>query len=253
MEVTGTKNINGYTFTTYSDGSVKAEGTLQNEQASRSGMSQITPAGYDSSHSDKGHLVAARENGPADPANVFTQDRHVNRSTFSTIEKQEARLMNEGCTIQTDRTACVDQPGQAPSAFIINDTITTPEGQSHSVHEYVENLSPEEQAEIQTEFDRLDAENAFSYDAFPNPLPEGMTREEYDAILDEVGNDDTFSIQDDFNIDAWSSSSMNSNADNGTGSSAVNSLANTANNSCVSSAVSEASVKSGGSDSGVNM
>ena len=216
MEATGTKTINGYTFTTYSDGSVKAEGTLQNEQASRSGMSQITPAGYNSATDDKGHLIAARINGAADSANVFSQDRHTNRSTFSTIENQEAKLMEKGCTIQTDRTACVDQPGQEPTAFIINDTVTMPDGQTQVIHSYVDNFSPAEIAQQEAEAERLDEVNPLPYDDFNNPLPDGMSQEEYDAIMAEIDNDDedTLSIQDDYDISKWSFSSLDSGSDN---------------------------------------
>ena len=94
---------NGYTFEVDSEsGTTTARGEVKAEPASRDGMNSIHPDGYNSS-TDKGHLIAAAEGGPAEVFNVHVQDSHLNRSQYKTVENAEIRAAKEEYSVQTEK------------------------------------------------------------------------------------------------------------------------------------------------------
>ena len=191
-----THTANGYTYTVDDNGTVTAKGNVSENPASRSGMSGIHPDGYDSKTDDKGHLIAAREGGVAADYNVSAQDRGLNRGAYKTVENAEVNLANKGCTVETEKTAFVSNPGEKPSAYMVNDTITTPDGKAHTVHSSFANLSKEEQEAYN------EAVAQMPMDELPNPnaIPENMTTEEYNQIMEET-DDKLGSVKDDYDIE----------------------------------------------------
>lgn len=187
---------NGYTYTVEDNGTVTAKGTVSEDPASRKGMSSIHPDGYDSKTDDKGHLIAAREGGVAADYNVSAQDRGLNRGAYKTIENSEVDLANKGYTVETEKTAYVSNPGEKPSAYMVNDTITTPDGKTHTVNNSFTNLSKSEMDEIDKSMQDI------PMDDYPNPDPlrESMTPEEYNQLMEET---DQYlgSVKDDYDID----------------------------------------------------
>ena len=187
---------NGYEFTVEDNGTVTAKGRVSENPASRKGMNNIHPDGYNSAETDKGHLIAARAGGPAEDYNVSAQDRTLNRGSYKTVENAELRLANEGNTVETEKIAYVSNPGDKPDAYMVNDTITTPEGETHEIHHSFQNASPQEQQE----WEDL-AEQYNDYDEYGNPDParESMSPEEYNALLEEAEETED-SVKDEYDL-----------------------------------------------------
>ncbi len=187
---------NGYTYTVSDNGTVTAKGIVSENPASRKGMEKITPDGYDSKVDDKGHLIAAREGGVAADYNVSSQDRGLNRGAYKVVENAEIRLANEGYKVETEKIAYVPHTGEKPSAYMINDTITAPDGRTHTVNLSFTNLSEDEMDEINQTIDNMDIDDPTS----TSPIPEGTTPEEYDQIMEET-QDQLGSIKDEYDMD----------------------------------------------------
>lgn len=183
MENQQTYTENGFTFVVGDTGTATATGPVSENPASRSGMQSIRPDGYDSQLHDKGHLIAARQGGPATGCNVTAQDRTLNRGAYKTAENAEVRLANNGYAVETEKTAYVSNAGDKPDAYMINDTITTPEGETQHVHLSFQNASPEEQEE----WNRI-ADMYSDYDEFDNPdaARESMSKEQYASLMEET-------------------------------------------------------------------
>ncbi len=186
---------NGYTFEIDEDtDTVTARGTIRRDPASRKGMEKITPDGYDSSVDDKGHLIAALIGGSPMEYNASAQNRTLNRSGYKIAENQEVRLTDEGYRVDTEKTKYVSHKGAKPDAYMVNDTITAPDGSEKHVYLSFQNASPAEQAEWERIADETTPQTIAE---LSDPLPENMTREQYEAYLDEVG-DDSFKVKDEY-------------------------------------------------------
>ncbi len=199
---------NGYTYTESDNGTVTARGRASENPASRKGMENISPDGYKDGTNDKGHLISAREGGVAKEYNVSSQDRSLNRGSYKTVENAEVRLADKGYDVQVEKTAFVSNEGSKPDAYMINDTITSPDGKTQDVNLSFQNMSPEEQAE----YNQFLQENDFS-DNYPNPDPlrESMTPEEYSSLMEET---DQYlpSVRDEFDMDNCSQMTFDSEA-----------------------------------------
>ena len=187
---------NGYTYTVDDNGTITAKGTVSEDPASRKGMEKITPDGYDSKVDDKGHVIAAREGGVPAEYNVTAQDRGLNRGAYKTVENAEVRLANDGYKVDTEKIAYVSNPGEKPSAYMVNDTITTPDGQTHTVNLSFSNMSAAEQEQIENDL----ANVSFNEEPNSSPLPEGMTADEYNQYLSEIP-EDIGSVRDEFDME----------------------------------------------------
>lgn len=208
MSEKGEKNMettedNGFSYSVSDNGSVTARGTAQNNPASRNGMSSIHPNDYNSAYDDKGHLIAAREGGMAKEENIFTMNRSLNRGEYKTVENAEVRLAEQNNTVEVEKTAYVSNPGAKPDAFMVNDTITTPEGRTQTVHLSFQNTTKSEQET----WDAIAAQNT-DYDAFSNPnsARESMTESEYNDIMEQTEGyssnvRDEFDIENSFSFD----------------------------------------------------
>lgn len=188
---------NGYTYTVQTTGTVTAEGPIKNDPASRSGMSSIHPDGYDST-TDKGHLIAARHGGIAASYNVTSQDSHLNRSTFKAIENAESRLVDNGCTVYTQKTAFVTNPESKPDVYMVNDTVTTPEGTTHNISHSFQNATVAQQEA----WEETAAENTM-VGLYPDLMYEGLDSNEVQEALAETYGWCT-SVRDDYDVSSWS-------------------------------------------------
>lgn len=216
---------NGFTFVVDDNGTVTASGKVNEDPASRSGMSKINPNGYDSHVHDKGHLIAARQGGPAKAYNVSAQDRGLNRGAYKSVENAEVRLANKGYDVQTSKTAYVSQQGAKPDAYMINDTITTPEGETQHVHESFQNESAATQEAWNNESAEAFSQMADEYDN-PGSRPSGMTEAEYAELMDST-DQALDSVKDDYDMDHSSETSfdLSGGEDNGSTSGASSGIA----------------------------
>ncbi len=194
---------NGYKFTVDDNGTITAEGTVPT-QGVECGK-RVTPDGMQPGD-QRGHVIAAQEGGPNKSYNMTAQDGKLNQGAYKTAENSESALAKQGYTVQTSKTAFVsNQEGNRPDAYMINDTITSPDGKTQSVHLSFQNMSPEEQAECNQYFQ----ENDFTIDPNPDAFRESMTSEEYSALMEETEND-LPSIKDEFDMDSWSETRFDS-------------------------------------------
>ena len=188
---------NNYIFEIDSQtGTTTARGKVTVNPASREGMSNIHPDGYDSS-THKGHLIAAKEGGPAKGFNVHAQDAHLNQGEYKTVENAETRAADAHIEVNTEKTAYISNKGSKPDAYMINDTFVSKDGKSQSVHLSFQNASPDEQQQ----WNDIADENS-DYDEYsnPDPLRESMTESEYSALMVETDSQ-LPSIRDEFDLD----------------------------------------------------
>lgn len=210
---TTTVEANGYTFTTDQNGTVTAKGDLQSQTAARNSSAQVKAGGSARlADDDGGHLVAARFNGPAIDSNLSAQNSNLNRGSFKSVENAENRALQSGAKISTERIAFVSndiaQDGsRRPDAYMINDTITHPNGQTENVHHSFSNLSAQKQTDLNSE-----TAGIFYAHDMPNPgdgLRAQMSDEEYAELMEST---DQYlpSFRDEYA--EWDTSTANQNA-----------------------------------------
>lgn len=185
---------NGFTYTVDESGTITAEGKVPT-QGIKCG-SRVTPDGM-LPGDQRGHLIAAQEYGPNKSFNMTAQDGKLNQGPYKTVENTEVDLARQGYEVQTSKTAYVStQQGGRPDAYMINDTITTPDGKTQSVHLSFQNMSPEMQEAMNKEVNEMNIKDDFDN---PDPLRDSMTKEEYNSLMQET-DECLPSIKDEFDM-----------------------------------------------------
>lgn len=186
---------NGYTFTVYDNGMKSAEGKVSTEGVKCKG--RVTPEGMKVGD-QRGHLIAAQEGGPNKGYNMTAQNRNLNQGQYKTIENTEVALAKQGYDVNTSKTAFVsNQEGGRPDAYMINDTITSPDGKVQSVNFSFQNESKSEQeAQNQMLENEIDIDNSLNV----NPLRDTMSAEKYSSLMEET-NSSLPSLKDSFDIE----------------------------------------------------
>lgn len=172
---------NGYTFTVSDNGTITAEGTVPTEGVNCKG--RVTPDGM-TNGDHRGHVIAAQEGGPNKGYNMTAQNGNLNQGQYKTVENAEASLAKQGCDVHTSKTAFVsNQEGGRPDAYMINDTINSPDGKTKSVNLSFRNESKAEQ-EAQNQFleNEVDIDNWLNV----NPLRDSMNVKEYSALMEKT-------------------------------------------------------------------
>ncbi|MGN0362505.1 MAG: DNA/RNA non-specific endonuclease [Bilifractor sp.] len=181
---------NGYSFEHYSNGTVVADGDLQNERAGRNQRAQAKAGGALRQASDEGgHLIAARFNGPPIHENLSAQDHDVNHDCFGQLEKSENEILQNGGHIHTERVAYsseVNANGDCrPENYMINDHITQPDGTSFEVHESFTNLPASEMESLEDAAEQIEMPGtANTMDTFDG----GISESDYQEISDYMEN-----------------------------------------------------------------
>ena len=178
---------NGYIFSADKNGTVTALGELKSEKAPRDHFDAQKNGLLMEAGDQKGHLIPARNGGPAVKENMFSQHRDLNQSTIKKAENAENRLLDQGSTIRTERIAFVSnqkKDGKArPDAFLINDTVTYKNGKTEKVNLSFANLSRADQQKIHDSLLRIAGEKA------ENPadtLRERMSSKEYADLMEST-------------------------------------------------------------------
>lgn len=84
---------------------------------------------------ERGHVNASSLGGVNSRANVVAQHSDVNHGAYLSVEKGERTALQNGATIESEKTAVVNsQPGDRPSTFTVNDSVTYPDGHTEAVH-----------------------------------------------------------------------------------------------------------------------
>lgn len=174
---------NGYTFTISDNGTITAEGKVPTEGINCKG--RVTPDGMQTGD-HRGHIIAAQEGGPNKGYNMTAQNGNLNQGQYKTVENTEAALAKQGYNVNVSKTAFVsNQEGGRPDAYMINDTINSPDGKTQSVNLSFQNESKAEQ-EAQNQFleNEVDIDNSLNI----NPLRDTMNAEEYSSLMEETNS-----------------------------------------------------------------
>lgn len=185
---------NGYTFTVSNNGTKTAEGKVPTEGVNCKG--RVTPDGMQTGD-QRGHLIAAQEGGPNKRYNMTAQNGNLNQGQYKTVENVEVSLARQGYAVHTSKTAFVsNQEGSRPDVYMINDTVTSPNGKTQSINLSFQNESRAEQESqnkmLENEVDIDDSLNI-------NPLRDTMNAEEYSSIMEET-NSSLPSLKDSFDM-----------------------------------------------------
>ena len=189
------ENLRGnYTVVDPNTGTVTSNGNLEITKGNHKGMLSRTSAYLPGD--ERGHIQASSLGGSNDPSNIVPQHHDVNRYGWRGMERGETDALKNGASIDSTKIAYVDgKSGDRPSAFMVNDKITYPDGHTENVHLSFSNESYADQAEEERIVASLGDE---IYDA-PNPdaARESMSPEEYKALMEEADQVD-FDIRDEY-------------------------------------------------------
>ena len=183
-----------YTVVDPNTGTVTSNGNLEITKGNHKGMPSRTSAYLPGD--ERGHIQASSLGGSNDPSNIVPQHHDVNRYGWRGMERGETDALKNGASIDSTKIAYVDgKSGDRPSAFMVNDKITYPDGHTENVHLSFSNESYADQAEEERIVASLGDE---IYDA-PNPdaARESMSPEEYKALMEEADQVD-FDIRDEY-------------------------------------------------------
>ena len=129
-----------YSSVNPSTGDVTYNGPLSLEKGDHSHMPGRTDAylpGY-----ERGHVNASSLGGVNSRANVVAQHSDVNHGAYLSVEKGERTALQNGATIESEKTAVVNsQPGDRPTTFTVNDSVTYQDGHMESIHHSFTNES----------------------------------------------------------------------------------------------------------------
>jgi hypothetical protein len=196
------------------------------EEGNHSGMPRQTNAYRP--NDERGHVNASSLGGSNTTSNVVAQQHDLNHGGYLSVENGERNALKNGATIYSEKTAIVDgQPGDRPSTFMVNDTVTYADGHSETIHNSFTNESNADQVE----WNDMSSALPGTYDA-SNPrdaLRESMGSEEYAVLMEETD-----------------AALLNLNADYAPSDFSGDPYASAENDCDISESVSDASVSDGG-------
>lgn len=131
------------------------------------------------------HVNASSLSGLNNRSNVVPGHNNVDKGAWASIEKGERIALRNGATIESEKTAIVNsQPGDRPSTFTVNDSVTYPDGHTESIHHSFTNESYANQAA----WNDMSASLPETFDA-PNPgdgLRGSMDSESYAYLMEST-------------------------------------------------------------------
>lgn len=171
-----------YSSVNLNTGDVTYNGPLSLEKGDHSHMPSRTDAylpGY-----ERGHVNASSLGGVNSRANVVAQHSDVNHGAYLSVERGERTALQNGATIESEKTAVVNShPGDRPSTFTVNDSVTYPDGHTESIHHSFTNESYADQAA----WNDMSASLPGTFDA-PNPggLRGSVDSESYASLMEST-------------------------------------------------------------------
>lgn len=166
-------------YTMDAKGNLDFNGSLERTKGNHAHMPSRTAA-YEPGD-ERGHINASSLGGINTRLNIAPQHRDVNHGSYYAMEQGERNALANGASIQSHKAAYVESaPGNRPSAFLVNDTITYRDGHTEKVNLSFTNVSNAEQERWSTSLGEINA---------PNPgdsLRETMSKEEYGALMEQT-------------------------------------------------------------------
>lgn len=164
-------------------GDVTYNGPLSLEKGDHSHMPNRT--GTYLPGDERFHVNASSLGGDNSRNNIVAGHRDVNHGAYLAVEKGERTALQNGATIESEKTAVVNsQPGDRPSTFTVNDSVTYPDGHTESIHHSFTNESYADQAA----WNDLSASLPGTFDA-PNPgdgLRDSMDSDAYASLMEST-------------------------------------------------------------------
>ncbi|MCD7756454.1 MAG: DNA/RNA non-specific endonuclease [Firmicutes bacterium] len=164
-------------------GNVTWEGPLSIEKGDHTNMPSRTEAYLPGD--ERGHVNASSLGGNNSRANVVPQNSDVNHGGYLSVENGERSALQSGASIESKKTAVVEeQPGDRPSSFSVNDTVTYPDGHTEAIH----NSFTNESYASQEAWNETSAALPGIFDG-PNPgdgLRDSMTPDAYAGLMEET-------------------------------------------------------------------
>ena len=164
-------------------GDVTYIGPLSLEKGDHSHMPSRTDAYLPGD--ERGHVNASSLGGVNSRANVVAQHSDVNHGAYLSVEKGERTALQNGATIESEKTAVVNShPGDRPTTFTVNDSVTYPDGHTESIHHSFTNESYANQAA----WNDMSASLPGTFDA-PNPgdgLRDSTDSESYASLMEST-------------------------------------------------------------------
>lgn len=171
----------GYSSVNPNTGDVTYNGPISLEKGDHSHMPSRTDAYLPGD--ERGHVNASSLGGVNSRANVVAQHSDVNHGAYLSVEKGERTALQNGATIESEKTAVVNsQVGDRPTAFTVNDSVTYPDGHTESIHHSFTNESYADQAA----WNDMSASLPGTFDG-ENPgdgLRGSMDTESYSSLMD---------------------------------------------------------------------
>lgn len=162
-------------------GDVTYSGPLSLEKGDHSRMPSRTDAYLPGD--ERFHVNASSLGGGNSRNNIVAGHRDVNHGAFLSVEKGERTALQNGATIESEKTAVVNShPGDRPSSFVVSDSVTYPDGHTESIHHSFTNESYADQAA----WNDMSASLPSTFDA-PNPgdgLRDSMDSESYASLME---------------------------------------------------------------------
>lgn len=176
---------NGYNHVDPETGNVTYRGTSELTKGNHNNMPSRTDAYL--STDERGHIQASSLGGSNKSDNVVAQSADLNHGGYYQMEEGERAALKNGATIESEKIAYVNgQPGDRPSAFMVNDTITYADGQTQTVNLSFANMTNAEQEALNAESIAYASE---LMDETPNPgdsLRASMSSAEYAQLMEET-------------------------------------------------------------------
>ena len=164
-------------------GDVTYNGPLSLEKGDHSHMPSRTGAYLPGD--ERFHVNASSLGGDNSRNNIVAGHRDVNHGAFLSVEKGERTALQNGATIESEKTAVVNShPGDRPTTFTVNDSVTYPDGHTESIHHSFTNESYADQ----TAWNDISASMPGTFDA-PNPsdgLRGSMDSESYASLMEST-------------------------------------------------------------------
>lgn len=171
----------GYSSVNPNTGDVTYNGPISLEKGDHSHMPSRTDAYLPGD--ERGHVNASSLGGVNSRANVVAQHSDVNHGAYLSVEKGERTALQNGATIESEKTAVVNSHvGDRPTAFTVNDSVTYPDGHTESIHHSFTNESYADQAA----WNDMSASLPGTFDG-ENPgdgLRGSMDTESYSSLMD---------------------------------------------------------------------
>lgn len=172
-----------YSFVDPKTGNVTYNGPISLEKGNHRHMPSRSEAYLPGDQ--RGHVQASSLGGSNTRANVVPQDADVNHGGYLSVERGECTALQSGATIESEKTAIVNShPGDRPSTFTVNDSVTYPDGHTESIHHSFSNESYADQ----TAWNDMSASLPGTFDG-DNPGDElrgSMDIESYSALMEST-------------------------------------------------------------------